>query len=133
MADAKNRGLMRLASRTLVNLNAAAPSEMSLYQVPVGKEALPVMVLVKDLSGDAANSVVTFGLYGGACNQWLSDITLSGFDATDKVGVVMPVPASTPIVQDVFTATQEFAVEVTTAAGGACTCTMDTFGYEWDA
>jgi len=134
MADAKNRGLMRLNSRTLINLNAVAPSEMSLYQCPVGKAALPVMIVVREMSTDATNSVVTFGLYGvaGDCDEWLSDVTLSGFDAIDKVGVVMPIPAATPVVQDALTAAQEFGVEVTTAAGVACTCTMDTFGYEWD-
>ncbi|KKL81562.1 hypothetical protein LCGC14_1993500 [marine sediment metagenome] len=134
MADAKNRGLMRLANRILINLNAVAPSEMSLYQVPLNKEALPVMVILRELSADAANAVVTFGLYGVAGNvdQWLSDVTLSGFDAVDKGGVIMPIPAATPVVQDLLTAGQEFGVEITTAAGGACTCTMDTFGYEWD-
>ena len=134
MADAKDRGIMRLASRLLVNLNAAALSEMSLWTCPLNKAGIPTMIGVRDLSADAALAVVTFGLYGVAGNmdQWLSDVTLAGFDSTDKAGVIMPVPNMTPVVQDIIIAGQEFGVEITTAAGGACTCTMDTFGYEWD-
>ena len=138
MADAKNRGLMRLASRTLVNLNAAATSEMTLYQVPVGKEAAVTHVFVRDLSASAKSVTGSLGLRGGNCDEFISDVTFSDLDATDKCGVIqkaMSDLAGVPRIkgQQVLTATQEFAFEVGTAQGGACTCTMDTFGYEWDA
>jgi hypothetical protein len=132
MPDAKNRGIMKLGTREGVDLNAAVASEMTLWTCPIGKSGAPTEFVFRDPTGDAANSVATIGLRGGNCNEILSDITLSGLDAVDKVAIVRPVPAMTPVVQDVITAGQEVALEITTQAGGACVVTIDTFGYEWD-
>lgn len=133
MPDAKNRGIMKLGTREGVSLNAAVASEMTLWTCPIGKAGFPTEFVFRELSADAANAVITIGLRGGNCNEILSDITLSGLDAVDKAAVIKPIPASTPVVQDIITAGQEVAVEITTQAGGACTCIIDTFGYEWDA
>lgn len=137
MADAKNVGLMRLASRTLVNMNAAADSEMTLYQVPVGKAGAPTHIMCRDFSASAKSAVGTFGLRGGNCNEFISDVIFSDLDAIDKCGVIQKAMSDLGGVarikgQQVLTATQKFAYEVTTPQGGVCTCTMDVFGYEWD-
>lgn len=133
MPDAKNRGIMKLGTRKGVNLDAAVASEMTLWTCPLNKNGVPTEFVFRDPTGDAALAVATIGLRGGNCNEILSDITLSGLDAVDKVAIVRPVPAMTPVVQDVITPGQEVALEITTQAGGACTVTIDTFGYEWDA
>lgn len=140
MADSKNRGLMRLASRTGVNLNAAAASEMSLYQVPVGKSAAVTHCFCRDFDASAKSVVTSFGLYdppAGNCDDFISDVIFSDIDATDRCGVIqkaMSDLAGLPRIkgQNVLTATQEFGVIIETPQGGACTCTIDTFGYEWD-
>jgi len=140
MANAKDRGLMRLATRSAINLNAAAGSEMSLYQVPLGKSAAITHCFCRNFSATAISAVASFGLYSppaGNCNQFISDVVFSDIDAVDKCGIVqkaMSDLAGLPRIkaQDVFTAAQEFGIIVETAQGAACTCTVDTFGYEWE-
>jgi len=134
----KNRGLRKLASRALVNMNAAADSEITLYTVPTGKEAAVTHVLLRTLSASAKSAMGTFGLRGGNCNEFISDVIFSDLDATDKCGIVQkPISdlagVARVVGQQLFVAADEFAYEVTTPQGAACTCTMDVFGYEWDA
>lgn len=130
--DAKNRTISKLNTREGVNLDAAVASEMTLWTCPIKKNGFPTEFIFRELSADAALAVITVGLRGGNCNEILSDITLSGLDAVDKAARIAPIPAATPVVQDIITAGQEVALEITTQAGGACTCIVDTFGYEWD-
>lgn len=140
MADARNRGLMLLNTRTLVNLNAAAASEMSLYQVPNGKNGAVTHCFAREFSASAKSVVMSFGLYSppaGNCNHFMSDVVFSDIDAIDKCGIIqkaMSDLAGLPRIkgQDILTAGQEFGTIVETPQGGACTCTVDTFGYEWD-
>ena len=132
----EENGLVRLNTRTAVNLNAAPASDMSLYEVPSGKNAIVTQVIIRSVSADALLAVVTFGRYlDGNCDQWLSDITLAALDATDKVGIINKGLSDLTILhaQDLLVAGDEFGVQITTAAGAGSTCTMDTFGYEFDA
>ncbi len=126
--DAKEKTLAVLASVDSVDLNAAADTETGLYTCPKNKELLPFGVRLSKLSADAANAVVTFGKTGGSCDEFLGDVTLSNLDGTTKTTICLPVPSMTPPAQVVFTAGQEFGVEITTPAGGACTCTMEPLG-----
>jgi len=134
MADSKMIGLARLAERSDVNLNAAVDSEMTLYTVPSGREAMIIAVLPHELSADAALAVITLGKRGGSCDEFMSDVTLARLDAVDKVGIIQPHsnPSEVAYVQDRLVAGDEFGIEITTAAGGACTGTFTTIGYEWE-
>jgi hypothetical protein len=133
MADAKEKVISMMASVAGVNLNSAADTETALYTVPTGKEFLPFGVRIHSLSADAAAAVVTFGKTGGSCDEFLGDQTLSGLDGTTKTTVCQPVPAATPVAQTILTAGEVFGVEITTPAGGACTCTMEPLGRLRDA
>ena len=131
MADAKEKGLSLLSSTASVNLNAAADTETSLYTVPTGKTAVVVMAVIRSLSADTGAAVVTLGKTGGTCDQFLGDQTLSNITASyaDQCLILQPVPNATPVASLVLDAAEAFGIEITTAAGSACTCTVDVFGF----
>jgi hypothetical protein len=131
MANAKEKGLMLLGSVASVDLNGAGGTETTLYTVPTGKTCIPIMVVLRSLSADPASAVVTIGKTGGDCDEFLGDQTLSAITVgyADECCVLMPVPAATPVASLVLDAAEVLGLEITTAAGGPCTCTADVFGY----
>lgn len=131
MADLKTVGIALLSSTDSVNLNAAADTETSLYTTPVGYDCIVTHVIIRNMSADAASAVVTFGETGGTCDQFRGDQTLSGLNAAGKYTVIYLDQGTndTPEAGTELDAGDVFGVEITTAAGGACTCTMDVFGY----
>ena len=123
---------VRLLSRTAsCNLNATAGTEKSLFTVPTSRTLIVDHVVMHTFSADTGNAVVTFGKTGGTCEEYLGDQTLSGITASYATQSlhIQVVPNATTVVQSMFTAAQVFAMEITTAAGSACTCTVDLFGY----
>ena len=120
-----------LSSTSGVNLNAAADTETSLYTVPVGRSCIVTQIVIRTMSADANNSVITFGVTGGSCDEFRGDQTLSGLDGTTKYTVIYldQDTNDTPEAAVLLTAGDTFGVEITTQAGNACTCTMDVIGY----
>lgn len=134
--DAKEAGLMLLSSTTGVNLAATAGTDKALYVVPSGKKAIPVMVVAHTFSEAVDEAVVTFGITGGTCDEFLGDQTLTAVSASyaDEVLIIQPVPNATPVAALVLDAAETFGVQITTAeTTGSATCTMDVFGYLYDA
>ena len=133
--DLNYNAIKMLARELTCNLNAAGGTEKSLFTVPAGTIMIPDHVWLHTFSADTANAVVTFGKTGGTCDEFLGDQTLSGVTAsyaTQALKCVIP-PAATPVVTVAFTAAQVFAMEITTAAGSACTCTAEVWGRLIDA
>jgi hypothetical protein len=128
--DAKRKVIALLSSTASVNLNATAATEASLYTIPAGYSMIPDHVVMHTFSADTGVAVVTFGKTGGTCDEYLGDQTLTGINsyATQSLKLTV-VPNATTVVQTVFTAGQVFAVEITTAAGSACTCTVEAWGH----
>jgi len=135
MSLASEKTIFLLESTSGVNLNASADTETQLFECPVGKHCIPVMVVLHTFSADAGNSVVTIGLTGGSCDEFLGDQTLSNITAgyADECVILMPVPSATPVASLLMDAGEALGIEITTAAGSACTCTADVFGYLFDA
>ena len=131
--DLKKVCLALLASKSGVDLNAAADTETVLYTVPTGKKCIIDKVVLRDPSASAASAVITLGKSGGSCNEFLGDQTLSGLSATTKAVILQIIQNATAVAQTVLAAGESFACEITTAAGSACTVTMDVFGYLIDA
>lgn len=129
-------GLIGMLARELTcDLNAAQATEKSLFTVPAGTILIVDHVRLHTFSADTGNAVVTFGHTGGTCEEFLGDQTLSGITAsyagqTLKLEIV---PAATPVAGVPFTAAEVFAMEITTAAGSACTCTVEVWGHLIDA
>ena len=135
MADLKESGIALLSSTASCNLNASGGTEKDLFTVPTGKVLIVDHVVMRVFSADTLAAVVTFGKTGGDCDEYLGDQTLTGITAsyaTQSLKLTV-VPNATTVVQALFTAAQVFAMEITTAAGGACTCTVDVFGFLYDA
>ena len=130
-ADLKEKtGVTLLSSTASCNLAANAAVEKDLYTVPVGKTAVITHVVMRTFSADCTTAVVTFGIAGGACEEFLGDTTLTGITASYATQFVqlLKIPNATPVVHSMLTAGQVFAMEITTA-GDASTCTIDVFGY----
>ena len=134
MADLKEKSISLLSSTASCNLAADPGTEKSLYVVPTGKVCVVTHVVMRKFSADCTTAVVTFGITGGDCDEFLGDQTLTGITAayaTEYV-VLKPVPAATPVATTLLTAAEAFGMEITTA-GAASTCTVDVFGYLYTA
>ncbi len=135
MARAKEKTLALLGSVT-VDLAAVATTEVTLYTVPTGKKAIPIMVVARTFDEAVDESVVTLGITGGNCDEFLGDQTLTNVGAgfADECLILQPIPNATPVAALILDAAESFGCEITTAeTTGAATCVMDVFGYEFDA
>lgn len=128
MADLKEKSISLLSSTASCNLAATAGTEKSLYTVPSGKTAIIHSVVMHTFSADCTTAVVTFG-HTGTCEEWSGDVTLTSITASyaEQVVILQPAPATTPLAKSMFTETEVFMMQITTA--GAGTCTIDVFGY----
>ena len=129
--DSKEKVIALLSSTASCDLNTAIGTEKSLYTVPAGKTLIVDHVVMRTFSADTLAAVVTYGKTGGSCDEYLGDHTLTGVTAsyaTQSLKLTV-VPNATTVVQSMFTAAQVLAMEITTASGSACTCTIDVFGY----
>lgn len=124
-----------VARELACNLNAAAGTEKSLFTVPAGQIFIPDHVMMHTFSADTTNAVVTFGKTGGTCDEFLGDQTLTGITAAFATQALklLPAPNATPVAIPYFAAAEVFAMEITTAAGVACTCTIEVWGHIIDA
>jgi len=131
-----NQSAISLIARELAcNLNAAGGTEKSLFTVPVGKQLIVDHVTLHTFSADALAAVITLGKTGGDCDEFLGDQTLTGITAGFAIESVdlRIIPNATPVANPIFVASEVFAMEITTAAGGACTVTVEVWGHLIDA
>lgn len=123
-------GIIRLAVVDSVDLNSVAST--TLFPVPTGKKLVVDHIKIRNLSADAGNAVVTFG-QSSAKTDFLGSQTLSNLNAAGKATKLQPVPSATPAAIIEYAAATNFVIDVTTAAGSACTCTLDVYGSLADA
>jgi len=122
--------LQMLASISAVNLNSVAAT--NLYTVPTGKKLLVDHVVIRGLSATAGSAVVTFGK-STAKTDFVAARTLSNLSAAGKAAKIEPVPATTPAAIVEYAAAEIFVIDVTTAAGSACTAVVEVWGHLIDA
>ena len=125
MADLAELGCARLASVSAVDLNTA--SDTDLYVIPAGKKCVVHFVVIRELSANATNAVVTLG-ENGAMTDFLGNQTLSNLNAAGSAGILMPIPNATTVEIQEYSAGETFCIDVTTQAGIACTCTVEVYG-----
>jgi hypothetical protein len=111
-----------------VDLNGAPAAETSLYTVPTGFIFIPVMIILDEFSAAVTAAVITAGIGGGDCDEFLGNITLTNIDGTSSYVILQPVPSSTPVELIHLTAGQSFSIEITTAEGSALTCKAEVLG-----
>ena len=120
-----NEECISMLASVSVDLNSVATT--NLYTVPPGKKLVVDHVKLRNLSASAGSAVATFG-QSGAKTDFLGSQTLSNLNAAGKAGKLMPVPAATPAAIEEYTAGEVFVIDVTTAAGSACTANAEVFG-----
>ena len=128
--DLMEKSISLLKSVAAVNLNSVATT--NLVTVPPDKVMVVDHVKVRVLSATAASAQATFGKTT-AKTDFLAAQTLSGLNAAGKAGRLMPVPnATTPAIVE-YAAGVIFCIDVTVAAGSACTATVEVWGHLADA
>lgn len=128
--DLNENAVSLLSSVDSVDLNSVAST--TLYTVPAGKKLVVDHVKLRNLSADAALAVATFG-QNSAKTDFVGAQTLSNLSAAAKAAKIQPVPNATPEAIVEYAAATVIVIDVTTAAGGACTCTAEVFGKLADA
>lgn len=113
-----------------VDLNAVAST--NLVTVPPDKKMVVDHVILRNLSADAASAIATLGQSGDK-DDFLAAQTLSNISAAGKAAILQPIPNATPVAVVEYTEGEIFCIDVTTAAGSACTCTADVYGTLIDA
>jgi hypothetical protein len=111
-----------------IDLNGAPAAETSLYTVPTGKIFIPTMIILDEFSAACTAAVITAGIGGGDCDEFLGNITLTNITGTTSYLILQPVPNATPVECIHLTAGQSFSVEITTAEGSALTCKAEVLG-----
>jgi len=114
-----------LKSVAAVDLNAVAFTD--LLTVPPDKKMIVSHVVLRNLSADAASAIATFGQSGDK-DDFLAAQTLSNLDAAGKAAILQPIPNATPVAVVEYTEGEIFGIDITQAAGSACTCTVDIYG-----
>lgn len=114
------------------DLDAANGTEKKISPaVPTGKIFIPDHVAMDEFSAACGTAVVTFGIYGGDCDEFLGDQTLTNIGAgyAAEVLILRPVPNATPAASCKLTAGEFFAMEITTKEGTALTARVGVFGH----
>lgn len=118
-------GGVKLLATVEVDLNAVGATEV--YTVPTGMKMVVDHLKPRELSADAGSAQLTAG-QSSAKTDFVGTQTLSNLDAAGKSCKIQPVPSATPTAIIEYTAGTVFVVDVTQAAGAACTCKMQLFG-----
>lgn len=123
-------GTVRVSRTTLFDFNDTA--DHVLYTVPTGFSFIPTLLVVHTLSADMSAAVFSAGL-STAKTDFVATITCSGANGVTKILVIRPdynaTPAAGSGLMTIIPAASTFVIDMLTAAGGACTGTVDLFGY----
>ena len=122
--DMNEEGISLLGSKS-VDLNAVATT--TVYTVPAGMKMVVDHLKPRELSADAGNTVLTAG-QSSAKTDFVGSQTLSSLNAAGLSCKIQPVPSATPAAIIEYPAGTEFVIDVTTAAGSACTAIFDLLG-----
>lgn len=125
----QENALTRVSS-TSVDFNGVAAT--TLYTVPTGKTFIPAFVVIRGLSATMNTAVFTLGI-STAKTEFRTAVTASGANGTTKALIIYPNYNATPAAGSglitILAAGTLFQIDVTTGSGGACTGTVDVFGF----
>ena len=129
MSDYVQDNAIALASGdNTVDLNSAPGTETVLYTVPSNYIFIPVIVILDEFSAACTAAVVTVGIGGGDCDEFVGNRTLTNVSGTTSYVILQPVPSTTPAECIHLTAGQTLSIEITTAEGSALTCRAEFLG-----
>jgi hypothetical protein len=123
-------GVVRVSRTVLFDFNDTA--DHTLFTVPTGKNFVPTLIVIHTLSADMANAVLSAGK-SDAKTDFVVTITCSGASTVNDILVLRPdynaTPAAGSGLMTIMVAADTFVIDMLTSAGGACTGTVDLFGY----
>ncbi len=129
MADIKAVANARVSRTTGFDFNDVA--DHTLFTTPTGYSFIPTMILIHSLSGPMSAAVFSAGK-SDAKTDFVATITCSGANGTTKILVIRPDYAATPAagsgLMTIIPAGGTFVIDMLTAAGVACTGTVDLYG-----
>jgi len=128
MPSFREKGLALASGDNSIDLNAAADTETNLYTTPADKDFYPIMIILDEFSAACTTAVITAGIAGGDCDEFLGDQTLTNISGTSSYVILMPVPNATPAECTKIAAGETFAIEITTPEGSALTCRAEVLG-----
>ena len=111
-----------------VDLNGTPGDETNLYTVPEDKDFYASMIILDEFSAACTAAVITCGIAGGSCDEFLGDQTLTNISGTSGYLILMPIPNATAVECTKIAAGETFAIEITTAEGSALTCRAEILG-----
>lgn len=130
MANLLENALGLVASVSGIDFNAVAAT--NLYTVPAGKLFIPHSVMIHEITAAMALSDATFGKVG-ALTDFLNTQDFNLLNAAGSAGICQPVTNANIVKIIEYVAGDVFAIDITTAVGGACTATVSVFGFVLDA
>lgn len=115
------------------SLAAGAGTDKNLVgAVPAGKIFIPVMVIMDEFSADEHGTppILTFGIAGGSCDEFLGNQTLDNITAAyaTEVLILQPIPNASPVVSVKLTAGEVFAMQISQANGVAMDARVSVIG-----
>ena len=131
-SDLDENTIVMAGQEDACNLAAGAGTEKNLADaVPTGLVFIPIMVILDEFSAEdhATVPIITFGVAGGDCDEFLGDqtLTVSAAYATEVL-IMQPIPAATTAVSVKLVAGEVFAMEITQANGAALTARVSVMG-----
>ena len=131
MATALRENAITLVAQSLAE-DFNVTTTTTLFTVPTGKEFTPFAVSISQCSADLASSTITIG-QSGALTDFLNTQTLSGLNAAQAAGWLMPVPNATTVKIVTYQAGDVVQMDHVAAAGGAATADVKLWGFLNDA
>lgn len=103
-----------------------------IYTTPTGHNFIPTMLIIHSLSGTMSAASFSAGK-SDAKTDFVATITCSGANGVTKILVIRPnyaaIPAAGSGLMTIIPAGGTFVIDMLTAAGVACTGTVDLFGF----
>ena len=107
-------------------------SDHTIFTVPAGKSFIPTLLIMHSPSANMTSYVFSAGL-SSAKTDFVVTITASGVTGATKLLVIRPnynaTPAAGSGLMTIIPAGGTFVIDNLTAAGVACTCTVELYGF----
>ncbi len=114
-----------LLSSTALDMNASNGTETTLYTVPSGLTMVPTKVVLRNASTSLTTASWSVGFNAGTDNDFRANATSTGVTGSTLAYIYYGITTGVKV----GAAAAVFALKLNSQQGGACTATMDLFGY----
>ena len=136
MGERAKEKVLSLMGSVAITLDSVAGTEFAAYTTPTGKKMIPVLAVLDEFDEAVDEAVITAGIGGGDCDEFVGNRTLTNVGAgyADEVILLQPIQSATPPTSCILDAGETFSFEITTAeTTGSAACVGKVWGYERNA